>query len=110
MALLCDQYYVDEFSLTFTYKLTFKIWLKPAQWFLRKQVNFLYVIYLGPRSRNDLYHKFSQIFINSIVFRSGAIVFEGKTTTFFQFFLQKSVSNNIGHCRGIGQGQSSAII
>ena len=31
-----DKNYVDEFSLICTYKLTFKIWLKMAQWFLRK--------------------------------------------------------------------------
>ena len=40
----CDQHYVDEFLLTCIYKLTFKIWLKMAQWFLKKvSIKFSYV-------------------------------------------------------------------
>ena len=35
---VCDQHYVDEFSFPCTYKLTFKIWLKKAQWLLIKHV------------------------------------------------------------------------
>ena len=32
----CDQHHIDKFSFPCAYKLTFKIWLKMAHWFLRK--------------------------------------------------------------------------
>ena len=32
----CDQHHFDKFSFLCTQKLTHKIWLKMAQWFLRK--------------------------------------------------------------------------
>ena len=32
----CDQHHVNEFSVPCTLKLTYKIWLKMAKWFLRK--------------------------------------------------------------------------
>ena len=57
-------HYVDEFSLSCTYKLTFKIWLKMGQWFLRKaSIEFPYV--------NDILtylhaSEFSQEFTNNL--------------------------------------------
>ena len=32
----CDQHHVNKFPSPYTQKLTYKIWLKMAQWFLRK--------------------------------------------------------------------------
>ena len=44
-------------------KLSYKIWFRSAQQFLRKiQFEFLYVHDLGPRSRNDLDLQYSHIF------------------------------------------------
>ena len=85
--LVSDQRYVDEFSLTCTYNLAFKILLKMAQWFLRK-ASFSYVNDLGPRSRNDLDLQYSHIFIKSISylhlpgFRSTAAIVAEKFTVF----------------------------
>ena len=80
----CDQHYADEFSFPCPYKLTFKIWLKMAQWLLIKQVQVSYVNDLGPRSRNDLDLQYAHIFINSISFRSQAAIVSEKST-FFTF-------------------------
>ena len=44
----CDQHNVNEFSFTLTSKLTYKIWLKMDQWYLRKaSFNFHMEITLG---------------------------------------------------------------
>ena len=67
----CDQHYmymyVDEFSFPCPYKLTFKIWLKMAQWLLIKQVQVSCVNDHGPRSRNDIDLQYLHIFINQLV-------------------------------------------
>ena len=71
----CDLQNVDKFSLTCTYKLTFKIWLKMSQWFLReKKVKSSSINDIEPRSRNDLELQYSYIFIKSISLRSQAAI------------------------------------
>ena len=71
----CDLQYVDGFSLTFTYKLTFKIWLKMGSGFFReKQVKSLSINDIAQRSRNDLDLQYSHIFIKSISLRSQAAI------------------------------------
>ena len=88
-SLSCDQHYVDEFSFPCTYKLTFKIWLKMAQWLLIKQVLAPYVNDLGPMSRNDIDLQYSHIFINSISCRSQAGIVS-ENSTFFTFSYRKA--------------------
>ena len=51
-----------------------------ARWLLIKQVQVSYVNGLGPRSRNDIDLEYSQIFINSISFRSQAAIVPEKST------------------------------
>ena len=71
----CDLQNVDEFSLTCTYKLTFKIWLKMGQWFLtKKKAKSSSINDIGPRSGNDLDLQYSHIFIKSISLRSQAAI------------------------------------
>ena len=73
----CDQHYLDKFSFSCIYKLTSKICLKMAQCLLKSNFNFLYVNDIRPRSRNDFDLQYSNILINTIIFRSqAAIVFE----------------------------------
>ena len=88
----CDKHHVIRFSFPCTRKLSYKVWFRSAQKFLRKsstvvskkiQFECVYVHDLGPRSRNDLDLQYSHIFIYSIrcllllTFRSlAAIVFE----------------------------------
>ena len=85
----CDQHYVDEFSFPCPYKLTFKFWLKMAQWLLIKQVQVSCVTDLGPRSKNDLDLQYSHIFIKSISLRSQAAIVSEKST-FFTFSYRKA--------------------
>ena len=68
----CDLQNVDKFSLTCTYKLTFKIWLKMGQWFLTKEIKSSSIN--GPRSKNDLEIQYPHIFIKSISLRSHAAI------------------------------------
>ena len=84
----CDQHHVNEFSFPCSYKLTFKIWLKMTQWLLIKQVQVARVNDLGPRSKNDIDIQYSDIFINSINFRSQAAI-DSEKSTFFTFPTEK---------------------
>ena len=77
----CDQHYVDGFSFSSTYKLTFKIWLKMAQWRLGKESSISYV--------NDPDLQYSHILINSISFRSQAAIVS-EISTFFIFSYRKA--------------------
>ena len=84
-----EQHHVYNFLFPCTQMLTYKIWLKMAHWFLTKaSFNFLYVNYLGPRSRNDLDLEYSHTFKNSIScvhlpnFRSQAAIVSEKFTVF----------------------------
>ena len=53
-----------------------------AQRSLEKQVQVSCIIDLGPRSRNDIDLQYSHIFINSISFRSQAVIVSEKSTVF----------------------------
>ena len=74
--------HVTSIIFTCTKKLTYKIWLQMALWFLRKKqvLIFIFVNGLEPRSRNDLDLQYSHIFINLIsclhipTFRSQAAI------------------------------------
>ena len=60
----CDQHHVNKFSFPCTRKLSYKIWFRMAQWFLRKfGLNFCMYTTLG----------------------------QGQVMTFFNFHLKKSV-------------------
>ena len=73
-SLKCDPQNVDDFSLTCTYKFTFKIWLKWASGFWEKKVKALSINDIEPRSRNELDLQYSHIFIKSICLRSQATI------------------------------------
>ena len=63
----CDQHHVNQFSFPCPQKSTYKIWLKMAQWCLRKASYFLHDNNLGPRSRNDLDLQYSLSFTELVV-------------------------------------------
>ena len=68
---------------------------------------FLYVLDLGPRSRNDLDLQYSHTFIYSIRWLLQLV---SEKIHSFHFFPQKSLSYQIWPCRKIGQGHSRVII
>ena len=83
----CNQHHVIGSTFPCIQKLTYKIWLKMAQWFLRKaSFQFSYVNDLGSRSKNDFDLEYSHNFINSIsclhlpTFRSQSEIVSEKST------------------------------
>ena len=87
----CDQHYVDEFSFSCPYKLTYIQDLAEKRPVVteKNQVQASYVNDLGPRSRNDIEIQYSHIFINSISFRLQASIVSEKST-FFTFSYRKA--------------------
>ena len=112
---LLNEHQVNKFSFPCTQKLTYKIWLKMAQWFLRKANFNSYVNDLWPRARNDLDLKYSLTFIYLIsclyipIFRPMAAMVS-EISTVFPFSYRKSLFYKISPCRKIGQGQPRVII
>ena len=77
----CDQHHVNIFSFPCILKLAYKIWLWLASGFWEKQVLSFVCKWHWPRSRNDLDHQYTHLFIFSVGFRSQATYSEKSRST-----------------------------
>ena len=103
------QHHVNKISLPCTWKLTYKIWLKMAQWFLRKAGFKFHIKGQSPEMTD--YLECSHTFINSfgcLHLSQAAIVSE--ISTVFTFSYRLALSYQIWPCHKRGQGQPRVII